>query len=65
MQRLDEFDIFFGGVFLAIVAHQSEFAIDILHPELGRDVVFLVGDAVRVEALHDVLDALRWSPSAS
>ena len=26
--------------------------------ELGRDVVFLVGDAVRVEAFHDVLDAV-------
>ena len=27
--------------------------------ELGRHVVLLVGDAVRVEALHDMLDALR------
>ena len=27
--------------------------------ELGRDIVLLVGDAVRVEAFHDVLDAVR------
>ena len=27
--------------------------------ELGRHVMLLVGDAVGVEALHDVLDAVR------
>ena len=45
---------------LAIVAVQLDVALRVLDDgELGRHVVLLVGDAVGVEALHDVLDALR------
>lgn len=47
------------GVFLAIVAVQLDVALGVLDDgELGRHVVLLVGDAVGVEALHDVFDAL-------
>ena len=48
-----------GGVLLAIMAVQLNVAQRVLDDgELGRHVVLLVGDAVRVEALHDMLDAL-------
>ena len=49
------------GVLLTVVAVQLDVALCVFDDgELGRHIVFLVGDAIRVEALHDVLDAL-WN----
>ena len=46
-------------VLFAVVAVQLDVALCVLDDgELGRHVMLFVGDAVRVEALHDVLDAL-------
>ena len=48
------------GVLFAVVAVQLDGALRVFDDgEFGRHVVLLVGDAIRVEALHDVLDALR------
>ena len=56
---LDEFKLVLGGVLLAIVAVQLDVALCVLDDdELGGHVVLLVGDAVGVEALHNVFDAL-------
>ena len=58
-EKSDEFKFILRGVLLAIVAVQLDVALCVLDDgELGWHVMFLVGDAVRVEALHDVLDAL-------
>ena len=60
-EKSDEFKFVLCGVLLAIVAVQLDVALRVLDDgELGRHIVFLVGDAIRVEALHDVLDAL-WN----
>ena len=59
-EKSDEFKFVLCGVLLAIVAVQLDVALCVLDDgELGRHVVLLVGDAVGVEALHDVLDAIR------
>ena len=59
-EKSDEFKFVLCGVLLAIMAMQLDVALRVLDDgELGRHVVLLVGDAVGIEALHDVLDALR------
>ena len=59
-EKSDEFKFVLCGVLLAIVAVQLDVALCVLDDgELGRHVMFFVGDAVGVEALHDVLDAIR------
>ncbi len=58
--KSDEFKFVLCGVLLAIVAVQLDVALRVLDDgELGRHVMLLVGDAVRIEALHDVFDAVR------
>ena len=58
-QTSNEFQFVLRGVLLAIVAVQFDVAFGVFDDgEFGRHVMFLVGDAVRVEALHDMLDAV-------
>ena len=58
-EKSDEFKFVLCGVLLAIVAVQLDVALCVLDDgELGRHIMLLVGDAVRVEALHDMLDAV-------
>ena len=57
---LNEFKFVLCSVLFAIVAVQLDVALSILDDgELGRHIVLLVGDAIGVEALHNMLDALR------
>ena len=59
--KLNEFQLVLRCVLLAVVAVQLDIALCVLDDgEFGGHVVLLVGDAVGVEALHDVLDAF-WN----
>ena len=58
---LNKLQILLRSVLLAIVAHEFYLAFFVAHNvEVGWHVVLLVGDAVGVEAFHDVIDVLRY-----
>ena len=57
---LNKLQFILCGVLFAVVAMKFDVAFGVFNDrKFGRDVVLFVGDAVRVEAFHDVLDAFR------